>query len=44
MAAPMAYGISRTRGQIRAAAEAYITATATPIQASACDNARSLAH
>jgi len=29
MAAPVAYGSSQARGQIRAAAEAYTTATVT---------------
>ena len=45
-AAPTAYGNSWARGRIRAAAEAYATAMATPdasvIHAVACRNATSL--
>ena len=44
MATPVAYGGSQARGQIRAAAEASATATATQIYATACSNAESLTH
>ena len=50
MVIPVAYGSSQARGQIRAAAEAYTTATATPdlspsaTCATACCNVGALTH
>ena len=37
MATPVAYGSSWARGQIRAAAKAYITAIAPPLPSFICD-------
>ena len=42
MAAPIAYGSSQVRDQLRAAAEAYATATATLDQRGICNLHRSL--
>ena len=42
MAAPAAYGSSQARSQIRAVAEAYATATATPDPSRICNLRHSL--